>query len=404
MEIYLYKARKIGTKEIIKSEGKFESESHANKYLINNKMVPLSVTKKTAMTTDLKDLPFFQPKIKTQDIVFFCKQFGVMIEAGISIGGALQILGEQAPNPTLQKKVRQIDKDVQKGSNLSDAMAQHKEFPDLLINMIRSGEASGIMDQVMDKMAAHYEKQMNLKRTLKKALTYPILVLVTISIVIPVLMIFVVPGFVSIFEDTEIALPMATQVVIAISEWMQRNWAMMGIGLGLVTIGLMLFKKSKQGKAVFDQAALSMPLIGDLNKKTITALFSETLALLVTAGVPVFQSLEIVREVLSNTVARAEMETTLKGVREGRTVSKSLEISKIYPAMMVSMLRIGEETGALDEMLIKTAHYYNAEVETSVEQLTVLIEPILMVIIAFLVGGIMIAVILPTFTLATELM
>ncbi|HHX62089.1 MAG TPA: type II secretion system F family protein [Epulopiscium sp.] len=367
-------------------------------------MVPLSVAKKTAMTTDLKDIPLFQPKIKTQDIAFLCKQFAVMIEAGISIGGALQILGEQAQNRTLQKKIQQINKDVQKGSNLSDAMARHKEFPDLLINMIKSGEASGFLNQVMKKMAIHYEKQMNLKRLLKKAMTYPILVLITVSIVIPVLMVFVIPGFVEIFQDTEIPLPMATQIIILISEWMQVNWAMMLMGMAFIIIGLIFFKQSARGKIFFNKMFLWIPIVGSLNKKTITALFSETLALLVTAGVPVFQSLEIVKDVLSNSVVKAEMEITLKDVREGRTISSSLEMSKIYPSMMISMLRIGEETGALDEMLGKTAEYYNLEVETAIEQLTVLIEPILMFIIAFLVGGIMIAVILPTFTLATEIM
>lgn len=404
MEVYLYKARKIGTNKIIKSEGQFESINHANQYLIRNQMVPLSVTKKTTLNTDLKDIPFFQPRITTKDIVFFCKQFGVMLEAGISIGGALHILGEQTQNYTLKKKIIEIDKDVQQGSNLSDAMAKHSEFPNLLISMIQSGEASGIMDKVMDKMATHFEKQMNLNRTVKKALTYPLLVLLSIAIVIPILMIFVVPGFVEIFNDSEIELPTATKIVIGLSQWMQEKWYLLVIGVVLIIVGLVVFKKTEQGKFIFDKIGLSFPLIGDLNKKAITALFSETLALLVTSGVPVFQSLGIVSRVVQNSVAVAEMEGILTNVREGNTISQSLQSSIIYPPMMISMLRIGEETGALDEMLVKTADYYNAEVEATVEQLTVLIEPILIFLIAFIVGGIMMAVILPTFTLATEFM
>lgn len=402
MEVYLYKARRIGTNQVIKSEGQFESVDHANKYLIRNQMVPISVTKKTTLSTDIKDLKLFQPQITTNDIVFFCKQFGVMLEAGISIGGALHILGQQIQNPTLRKKIIEVDKDVQKGSNLSDAMAKHPEFPNILINMIKSGEASGIMDKVMDKMAIHFEKQLNLNRKVKKALTYPALVLVAIAIVIPILMIFVVPGFVEIFNDSDIDLPLATQLIIGISQWMQSKWYILLVGTGLLVAGLLAFKKTKEGKVVFDQMALKAPIIGDLNKKKITALFSETLSLLVTSGIPVFQALEIVKQVVQNAVAMEEMETTLTNVREGNTISDSLQNSKIYPPMMISMLRIGEETGALDEMLKKTADYYNAEVETSVDQLTVLIEPILILIIAFIVGGIMMAVILPTFTLATE--
>ena len=367
-------------------------------------MVPLSVVKKTVMKTDLKELAFFQVKVRTQDLVFFCRQFSVMLGAGIDIGGALGILADQVPNPTLQKKTQEIYQEIQKGSSLSEAMASHKEFPPLLINMIRSGEVSGIMDQVMEKMAQHYEKQVNFKVKLKKALTYPAIVLLTIGFIIPILMIYVVPSFVEIFDDAEIALPLATQIIIGLSEWMQGNLAMILLGLIFLISGLIGFVKSEKGKGFFDQTLLSLPLLGDLNKKTTAALFSETLALLLTAGVPIFQSLEIVKEVLPNTLAKKEMSKTLAGVREGRTISSSLESSKIYPPMMVSMLRIGEETGTLGHMLDKIAHYYNLEVETQVEQITVLIEPILMFIIAFIVGGIMIAVILPTFTLATELM
>jgi len=404
VDIYLYKARKIGTNKIIKSEAQFESVAHANRYLINNHMVPLSVARKTVFTSDLKDCILFRPKIKVQDFVFFCKQFSVMLGAGISIGAALAILGDQSPNPTLKKKIKEIDQDVQKGSNLSDAMAKHPEFPHLLISMLKSGEASGIMDKIMDEMARYYEKQMTINRALKKALTYPAFVLLTIVIVIPILMIFVVPGFIDIFEDSGIQLPLATRVVIAISQWMQQYWYVLVLGGAIIAIGSILFKKSKRGEMFFDQIALSTPLIGDLNKKTITAIFSETLSLLVTSGVPVFQSLEIVSGVLQNSIATAEMEESLKCVRDGSTISKSLESSKIYPPMMISMLYIGEETGALDEMLQKTADYYNVEVESTMEQLTVLIEPVLMFVIAFIVGGIMMAVILPTFTMATELM
>ncbi len=283
-------------------------------------------------------------------------------------------------------------------------MSKHGEFPPLLINMIRSGEATGNMDAVMEKMSVHFEKQMELKRTVKKAITYPIMVIITIAIVIPILMIFVVPGFVEIFADTGVELPLPTKIVIAVSDWMRARWyLLLGGGIGIV-VGTGLLRKTKQGKRFFDKMALKLPLVAGLNKKTITALFSDTLALLVTSGVPVFQSLEIVRQVIQNTIAKEEMDGTLNNVREGSTISNSLVGSQIYPPMMISMLRIGEETGALDEMLYKTSEYYNSEVEVAVEQLVTMIEPILIVFIAVVVGGIMAAVILPTFTLATELM
>ncbi len=404
MELYLYKARQVGTNKIVKSEGRFESKSHATKYLIDNKMVPIKVDKKTALTSDVADFALFRPKIKTKDIVFFCKQFGVMLGAGISIGGALNILGQQAENRTLQKIVQDIDKDVQKGSNLSDAMSKHSEFPGLLINMVRSGEATGNMDAVMEKMSIHFEKQMALKRTIKKAVTYPIMVLITIAIVIPILMIFVIPGFVEMFADTGVQLPLPTRIVMAVSDWMVAKWYIILGGTVGGVVGIILLNRTKQGKRFFDKMALTLPLVSNLNKKTITALFSDTLSLLVTSGVPVFQSLEIVRQVIQNTIAKEDMDTTLSHVREGNTISNSLLGSKIFPPMMISMLKIGEETGALDEMLTKTSEYYNTEVEVAVEQMTVMIEPILIVFIAVVVGGIMMAVMLPTFTMATEMM
>lgn len=404
MEIYLYKARKIGTKKIVKSEGQFKSVEHAHEYLIGNHMVPLMVTKKTRLTTDLKELSLFQPKIKTQDIVFFCRQLGVMLGAGISIREALHILTTQVPNVSLRKKVKAIDQDVQKGNSLSDAMAKHGEFPNLLISMIKGGEAAGMVDRVMGKMATYYEKQLSFKREFKKALTYPAIVLATVVLVIPVLMIFVVPGFVEIFNDTGVQLPMATRIVMRISQWIRKRWYILIIGNMLAITGLMIVGKSKPGKAFFGQIVLKTPLIGDLTKNIMSALFGEVLSLLLTAGIPMFQSLEIVGQVLQNSVAKEEIEDALKNIQAGSTLSRSLETSTIYPPMMVSMIRIGEETGVLDEMLEKTACYYNKEVEVAVDQLTVLVEPILILIIAFLIGGIMMAVVLPTFTLATDLM
>lgn len=404
METYTYRARPIGSKKVVTSEGRFESESHVNKYLIDNKMVPLKVAKKTALTSDVSDMALFKRRVKTRDIVFFCKQFGVMLGAGISIGGALNILGQQSENPTLQKVVQEIDKDVQKGSNLSDAMAKHRDFPGLLINMVRSGEATGNMDAVMGKMATHFEKQLELQRTVKKAMTYPIMVMVTIVAVIFILMIWVIPGFVDIFNDTGVQMPLATRMVIGVSDWMRARWYILFGAIAAMIAGFIMAKKTDQGKRFFDNMAISMPGFSNLKKKSLTALFSDTLSLLVTSGVPVFQSLEIVRQVLDNTIAKEEMDHILTSVREGNTISNALLGSRIYPPMMISMLKIGEETGALDEMLLETSEYYNAEVEVAVDQLTTMIEPIMIAFIAVVVGGIMMAVLLPTFTLATELM
>lgn len=404
MEFYKYKAREVGTGRIVNSEGQFESENHAKRYLIDNKLIPLSVAKKTAMTRDLKELTLFRKQVTLNDLVFFCKQFGVMLGAGISIGGALDILGKQSENPSMQAITRELGKDVQQGSNLSDAMDKHKEFPSLLINMVRSGEAAGNMDEIMHKMADHLEKQMELRRTVKKAMTYPALVVLTLVIVIPILMMFVIPGFVDIFEDTGVELPLATRIVMGVSDWMVAYWyVVIGIIAGTLVVAH-LFKKTEAGKKIIDSLALKIPLMANLKKKAITALFSDTLALLMTSGVPVFQSLEIVRQVVGNSVAKEEMKQTLTGVREGNTISSSLEGSVIYPPMMISMLKIGEETGALDEMLFKTSDYYNKEVEVAVDQLITFIEPLLIAIIAVVVGGIMMAVMLPTFSIATDVM
>ena len=230
------------------------------------------------------------------------------------------------------------------------------------------------------------------------------MVMTTMAALIPVLMVKVLPAFVAMFEDSGIQLPLPTRMVMGFSDWMiDYLYILMIISLG-IWVGLYLAYKSQAGRRVFDLMALKMPGLSVLNKKSLTALFSDTLALLITSGVPVFQSLEILKEVLGNTIAKEEMDHTLNQVRQGNTISSTLVDSKIYPKMMVSMIRIGEETGALDEMLIKTSQYYKKEVDAAIGQVTLFIEPILILFIALVIGGIMLAVLLPTFTMATELM
>ncbi len=389
---------------MIKAEGEFQSLNHVYQYLISREMVPIAVKKKTFVRTKMGELWPFQPKIKTQDMMFLCKQLGVMLGAGISIATALELLAGQTLNLSLRKKIYLLLQEVQKGSLVSDAMTKHGGFPKLLTNMMHSGELSGNMDKVMKNMAAHYDQQVKLRQTLSQALTYPLLVLATAIGVIPVLMIFVVPGFIDIFRDTGIALPQATQIMISFSQWIKEKWQLMIVVLLMLVLGLMIFKKSKKGTLFFDSLIFKIPIVGEIYKKMITGLFAQTLSLLVTSGIPLFQSLEIVGQVLGNTVAKAEIRVILEKIRAGSTISQALKISKIYPPMLISMIHIGEESGALDDMLGEIADFYNLQVDAEIKQAALFIEPLLISVIAFVVGGMMMAVMLPTFTLATEFM
>ncbi|WP_069998225.1 type II secretion system F family protein [Cellulosilyticum sp. I15G10I2] len=404
METYLYKAKDVLKNKVVRGEIETESEEQVKRFLADKYLYPLSIRKKTALNSDVGDIAFFQKPIKMADITFFCKQFAAMVQAGISVGRSLEICAEQASHKTLKKHIMNLHEEVNRGKTLSEAAADEKIFPDLLVSMIECGEASGNLDVVLNQVVDHFDIQLGTTRKLKKALTYPALVLVVVGIVVFVMMVKVIPNFVAMFQDADIELPLPTQIVIALSNFFAANWLGIIIFTALLAVLGFNIKKIPGGRKTVDQLSLKLPLFGPLNKKTMSALFAKTLSMLVASGLPMLQAMEIIKKVLNNAIAEDELDDAIELLKHGNTLHEALRGSQIYPPIMYSMISIGEETGALDEMLVKIGNYFNDEVQTTIDSLMVLIEPILTIFIAFIVGGIMLAVILPTFTAAAAMM
>ncbi len=404
MPIYLYKAKDITRNKIVNGEIELDNELQVKKFLTDKYFYPLSVRKKNALNSDLSEVGIFKTPIRLNDITFFCKQFAAMIQAGISIGRALEICIEQANNKSLKKHLVTIHENVNKGRTLSEACKEEAIFPELLVSMIECGEASGNLDVVLNQVVEHFDNQLGTGRKLKKALSYPAITLVIVMVVVILMMVKVIPSFVEMFASTGVELPAATKLMIKISNFFVNNGLILGGIVVLLVIGLWNIKKWKEGRQFVDEMALKLPLIGELNKKTLSALFSKTLSMLIASGLPMLQAMEIVKKVMNNVVASEEIDKAIEELKQGSSLYHALRGSKIYPTIMYSMISVGEETGALDEMLIKIGHYFSEEVETTIDSLMVLIEPALTVLIAIVVGGIMLAVILPTFSMATAMM
>lgn len=342
--------------------------------------------------------------IALKDINFFCKQFAAMIQAGISISMALEVCMQQCTNKRLKSHLRNIQEAVMCGDRLSEAAVQEKIFPKLLVHMIECGEASGRLEQVMRQTVDHFENQLQIRQRIKRALAYPTLVFLTLICVVIVLMIKVVPNFMTLLVETGAQIPNSTRIMIGLSDFIMGNWliilvvCVIGVGISI------LIPRTKGGKEMIDQVALVLPVFGKLKKKSMSANFSATMSMLISSGIPMLQAIEITKEVMDNAVVRQELEEVMKDLKQGSSLYDALRKSSIYPPILKGMIHIGEETGALDDMLVKMSRYFKEEVQLAVEQLMVLMEPMLTIVMAFLVGGFMLAVVQPTFSAATAIM
>ncbi len=403
MPIYTYKARATdGALNVGEIEA--ASELQLQNIFRERKLIPMEVKQKTAFNSDISQLSIFKPRVQKQDLAIFCRQFSVVIEAGISIGAALDIMRKQIENPTLRETVGKIYEEVQKGRNLSECMREHKDFPPILINMIEAGEVSGTLDKVMNQMALKFEKEMKTQRKIKGAMTMPVITLVLMVVVVVGMLLFVIPNFVGMFKEAGAELPMPTKVVLAISDFLQEKWY---IPAGIVVAvfgGLKALRSNPQGRKIFDQTVLNLPMIGVVQKKIITASFAGTLSTMMDAGIPILQSMEVVKKVVNNAVAIEFLDSAIAELKKGSSLAAQLQESTIFPPMLTSMVRIGEETGALDSILAKTAEFFEGEVEVAVEQLSQAINPLMTIVMGLVIGGMMMAIVLPMFSLASQAM
>jgi type IV pilus assembly protein PilC len=375
----------------------------------NEKMATANLRKRNLTIKKLKPKPkdifenvsFLKPKVTKKDLVIFTRQFSTMIDAGLPLVQGLQILSEQSENPTFKVLLKEVNKDVEGGSTLAEALKKHPEvFDNLFVNLIAAGEVGGILDTILRRLATFIEKAERLKSQIKGAMTYPIVVVAIALIVIAVILIFVIPVFQDMFKSFGKALPVPTQIVVNMSDFMQSSahWLVIGfIALGYVW---KRYRNSKGGRKTTDALFLKLPVFGDLLKKTAVARFTRTLGTMLSSGVPILDALEIVAKTSGNVIIEEILYEVRGSIAEGQTIAEPLSENEIFPGMVIQMIAVGEATGALDTMLEKIADFYDEEVDAAVAALTSMLEPLLMLFLGGSIGGLVIAMYLPIFQMA----
>ncbi len=347
-------------------------------------------------------IPGFSDSVRGRDIVVFTRQLATMIDAGLPIVQSLDVLAGQSPNKKLRNVVRQLKDDVEAGGTFTDALRKHpKLFDDLYTNMVAAGEVGGILDSILNRLAGYMEKAMRLKAKIRGAMIYPT-VIVTVAVgVTAVLLIFVIPVFAELFESFGQQLPAPTQFVINLSNFTIAYFKYLLIALVLLAVALRQFYRTERGRLSMDAASLQAPVFGDLLRKTAVARFTRTLSTLVSSGVPILNALAITTRTSGNKVIERAILATRISISEGRTISEPLLQSGVFPPMVCQMIAVGESTGALDAMLNKIAEFYEEEVDNAVANLTSLMEPLIILFLGVVIGGLVIAMYLPIFKLGS---
>jgi type IV pilus assembly protein PilC len=363
--------------------------------LRKQRLVPLKIEEKKS-SFDLGAL--LSGGVSTRDIVIFTRQFATMINSGLPLVQSLDILAKQSENKALRKVIEQVLYDVESGQTLADAMRGHeKTFPALYVNMVAAGEAGGILDTILLRLAVFLEKADALKRKIKGAMIYPGVILCVAIGAVSVLLIFVIPTFQTMFASAGIPLPGPTQFVIFLSEVMQTRWYVFVIAVAAIVVLGRMYYKTPGGELVMDKMLLNAPVFGNLQRKTAIARFTRTLGTLVASGVSILDGLEITAKTSGNRVLHDAIMESRTSIAGGETISDPLKKSGVFPPMVVSMINVGEQTGGLDEMLTKIADFYDEEVDAAVEALLAAMEPIMIVFLGVVVGGMIVAMYLPIF-------
>ena len=347
-------------------------------------------------------IPGFGEKVKTKDLSIFTRQFATMIDAGLPIVQCLDILGEQSESKLLRNTVRTIRQDVEGGATLADALRKHpKIFDALYINMVEAGEAGGVLNTVLNRIALFIEKANKLKKKVKGAMIYPCAIIAVAVIVVSILLIFVIPVFAELYGSMGKALPAPTQITINISNWFVASWYYLLFAIGGVVAGVRFYYQSDQGRINIDGLLLRLPVIGDMLRKVAVARFSQNMAILLSSGVPILEGLAITARTAGNKVVEKAIMDSRVSISQGKTVAEPLAESKIFPPMVCHMVAVGETTGGLDGMLRKIAEFYEEEVDDAVASLTALMEPMIMVVLGVILGGLVISMYLPIFQLGS---
>ncbi len=385
--------------EVQKGEIDLAGEDAVKNHLAKLRITPTKIKKKPK---DLfENVAFLQPPVKEKDIIIFSRQFSTMIDAGLPIIQCLDILYAQQENKTFKNMLKDIKESVEGGQTLAEALRKFpKQFDDLFVNMVAAGEAGGILDTILRRLSAYMEKTAKLKAQVKGAMTYPIITVIVAILVVGVILVFVIPVFQEMFEGLGGELPVPTKIVVAMSDFAKDNIVYLIIAAVIFIFAFNRYKKTAKGRLTVDAVALKLPVIGPLLRKVAVAKFTRTMGTMLSSGVAILEALDIVAKTAGNKVIERAIYSVRSGIAEGRTMADPLSDSGVFPAMVCSMIAVGESTGALDTMLVKIADFYDDEVDQAVENLTSMIEPFMMVFLGTVIGGLVVAMYLPVFKMA----
>ena len=383
----------------IKGEMEAETPEQVRTSLKRRKITPTRIRKKPK---DLfENISILQPKIKESDIIIFARQFSTMIDAGLPLLQCLDILYSQQENPTFKKQLKHIKESVETGETFADALKKYpRTFSELFVNMISAGEAGGILDVILQRLSAYAEKMAKLKKQVKGAMTYPAITLVVAIIVVSVILVFVIPVFEKMFASMGSALPAPTQMVVTLSNFVVSYIIYIIIGIIAFVFLFRQTYKSEKGRIFLDDMFLRLPVIGILIRKVAVAKFTRTTSTMIGSGVSILEALDIVGKTAGNKIVEFAISDVKAGIAEGRSMADPLLESGVFPSMVCSMIAVGESTGALDIMMEKIADFYDDEVDQAVKNLTDMIEPFMLVFLGVVVGGLVIAMYLPIFSMA----
>ncbi|MCZ6477800.1 MAG: type II secretion system F family protein [Gemmatimonadetes bacterium] len=392
MPVFAYSARTVGG-ELKQDEIELPTRDEVIKYLRKRRLIPVTVRVKP------KEIKLgMKRRVKTREMVILTRQFATMINAGLPLVKALQILAEQVSNPTIQAAIEKVVHDVESGDTLAHALKEHpKLFSPLYVNMVDAGEAGGILDTILLRLATFLEKADALARKVKGAMIYPAVVFSVAALAIAILLLFVIPTFESMFASFNQELPLPTRIVIGLSNFLQGYWLWLLIGGVVAGVLFRRWIATSSGRLLFDRMLLRAPLLGSLVRKSAIARFTRTLSTLLSAGVNILEGMEITARTAGNRVIHDAVIESRASIAGGKSISEPLRQSGVFPPMVTQMINVGEETGDLDGMLGKIADFYEDEVDVAVESLLKALEPAMIVILGTIVGGMIIAMYLPIF-------
>ncbi len=394
---YLWKGR-TPTGEIVSGEYQTENKQELINSLRKRKIIITTVREKP------KELNLnigLKSRITTRDLGVFTRQFATMINAGLPMVQCLDILSSQSEKPNFKKIIAEVMSDVEAGSTLAEALKKHSCFSDLYVNMVDAGEAGGILDIILNRLAVYLEKADALIKKVKTAMTYPAVVFTVAIGATTFMLLFIIPTFAQMFTDFGGTLPMPTRIVMGLSSFLRANWWLLLLIIVGGVIGFRRYYKTQSGRYRIDKLMLRMPVLGPVIRKASVSRFTRTLGTLVSSGVPILNGLEITARTAGNKVIEEAIVNTRTSISEGNTIAEPLKNAGVFPPMVVQMIGVGEQTGALDEMLEKVADFYDTEVDAAVRALTSIIEPLLIVFMGGVVGGMLIAMYLPMFKLVS---